>query len=981
MTTDTKISPGKRFVTGVLPWIVAGVTLLLYLVTLNPWVSFSSLATTGRVAGLTWQPTLIAPVFWLVTQPFSLLPTSIIPVALNVFSAICAAATLWLLARSVSLLPHDRTQEQRDREHRAGSLFSAKTAWLPPVFAALACGLQLSFWESATAITGEIFDLLLFAYVIRCVLEYRLDENESWLLRGSLVYGAAMANNWAMIAFFPIFVAALIRLKGIRFFRARFLGRMFLAGAVGLSFYLLLPLVAWLQGVNAVGFWPALKYNLANQKSLLMSLPFSQQSLFHPDYPLWIFGLTSLVPLLMMSIKWPSSFGDSSRLGVSLATWILHIFHGVLLVLCVWVSLDCSISPRHMHPALFAGGFLLLPIYYLGALSIGYFSAYFLLVFGVKPPSRMARLMRDYSGFTRQLVSGGVFTLAAIATLILVFRNMPEIRTTNSGIYRDFVQTLTGKLPTGVVLLSDDPRRTALVQLAAGHNPEQRHLTLDSTSLRWPDYHAFIAKKYPGQWTNLAGFPRLAPLEDRVSLALLSKVQATNKVYYLHPSFGFFFETSYPVCHGLAYLLQSYPTNALLPPALTPALVSENEKFWTDTEDASLKRLSARLQPREGLPKFIKDLGRSLNLPAPPNQDALGLAAYYSRALVYWGVELQKGGQLKPAAAAFQRALEIYPENVVAQINLQSNEDLQAGRKPNVQITKTIEDQFGKYRGWEQVMNVNGPFDEPTFCYEQGRLFVKGGLYRQALQQFDRTVTLAPENLPAHLWLGQTYLRLGQTDASMRIVREIKAQPAAFGLSRSNIFELVMLEASTHLAETNAPAAVSMIRATLKQYPNDEDTLIAAVQAFMNAGDYTNAVFFADQQIALRPNNGSALLNKGFALLQNGAYAQAIPPLTKVLELKGSVANEIYFSALLNRAICHFKLNDWDASQADYESIAKAYPTEFRAHFGLGEIALHRQDTNAAISSFEKYLSNAPAWTSEAQEVAKKLKALRPEKR
>jgi tetratricopeptide (TPR) repeat protein len=980
MTTETTVGPGKRFVTSVLPWIIAGAALLVYVLTLNPWVNFNSLSTTSRIAGLTWQPTLTAPIFWLVTLPFSVLPASVVPIALNLFSAICAALVLWLLARSVSLLPHDRTQEQRDREYRGSALFSARMAWFPPVAAALVCGLQLTFWESATAISGEMFDLLLFAYVIRCLLEYRLDESESWLLRCSLVYGAGMANNWAMIAFFPIFLAAVIRLKGMQFFRARFLGRMFVAGAVGLSIYLLLPLVAWIQGVNEVGFWPALKFNLQNQKALLMSLPFNKQALFAPDFPLWVFGISSLVPLLMMSIKWPSHFGDHSRLGVTLTTWILHLFHGVLLVYCAWISLDPMLSPRYHHPGLFPSGFLLLPFYFLGALGVGYFSAYFLLIFGVKPPSRIARMMRHYPVWIKQPVLALVYALAIFATALLLCRNLPQVLASNSSIYRDFVRTLTADLPKGALLLSDDPRYAAMVQLAANTTPDAKHLTLDTTALKWPDYHAFVAKQYPGHWTNLVGFPRLQPLDDLVALGLINRVQRTNAVFYLHPSFGYFFETSYPESRGLTYLLTRYSTNSIFPPALTPEVIDKNEKFWTEADAGVLAKLAAKTTPHRGNPRILRSIADFLRLPDPPNHDAVALAAYYSRARVCWGVELQRNGKLKAAAASLERALEINPENVVAQIDLQSNQDLQAERKPNVQITKTIEDQFGKYRSWEQVMTFNGPFDEPTFCYEQGRVFVRGNLFRQAAHQFSRVTELAPDHLPARLWLGQTYLRLGRPDESLRLVSEIKAQPGKFGLSQSNIFEVVMLEATTYLSQTNPAAAAETIRATLRQYPKDEDTLAAGVQAFMNAGDYSNAVTFIDQQLAQRPDHPNALLNKGFALLQIGAYSNAIPSLNQLIEMKGAIPNEVYFSALLNRAICHFKLSAWDASEADYAAIATAYPTEFRAHFGLGEIALRKNDTNGAIQSFERYLSNAPP-TAEAVEVTKKLKALRPANR
>ena len=119
------------------------------------------------------------------------------------------------------------------------------------MLAALVCGLQLTFWENATAArrqasagsgSNEMFDLLLFAYVVRCLLEFRVDERESWLTRAAFVYGAAMTNNWAMIGFFPLFLAALVWFKGLSFFNLRFLGRVALCGLAGLSLYLLLPL-------------------------------------------------------------------------------------------------------------------------------------------------------------------------------------------------------------------------------------------------------------------------------------------------------------------------------------------------------------------------------------------------------------------------------------------------------------------------------------------------------------------------------------------------------------------------------------------------------------------------------------------------------------------------------------------------------------------------------------------------------------------
>src|SRR5437660_378178 len=177
-------APGveKTFARSMLPWWIAAGALVVYVVTLNHWVTFNSLPITAALSGWNWQPELNQPLFWLLTYPLRWLPANMIPLGVNLFSAVCAVLTLALLARSVALLPHDRTEEQRIRERGPNALLSVRSAWLPPLLAAIVCGFQLTFWENATAASGEILNLLLFAYVIRCLLEFRIDGRDSWLL-------------------------------------------------------------------------------------------------------------------------------------------------------------------------------------------------------------------------------------------------------------------------------------------------------------------------------------------------------------------------------------------------------------------------------------------------------------------------------------------------------------------------------------------------------------------------------------------------------------------------------------------------------------------------------------------------------------------------------------------------------------------------------------------------------------------------------
>ena len=159
MESDAKASP--RFVPDRLPWLIAAAALLVYLVTLNPWVRLDSVGNVSRVGG--WDPgvTLQSPLLLLLALPLRLLPMSVQAVALNGLTAVMAALTLYLLARSVALLPFDRTREARLRERSDDSRLSLPAAWVPVVLAAALCAFQLSFWEHATAVTGDLAESVL----------------------------------------------------------------------------------------------------------------------------------------------------------------------------------------------------------------------------------------------------------------------------------------------------------------------------------------------------------------------------------------------------------------------------------------------------------------------------------------------------------------------------------------------------------------------------------------------------------------------------------------------------------------------------------------------------------------------------------------------------------------------------------------------------------------------------------------------------
>ena len=425
MTTEKEPTRPGHVVNSLLPWLLAAGMLAVYLLTLCPGVSSGNLAQVVELSGWNWRPDVFASVTFIVTYPLRWLPASVIALAANLFSALCAALTLGLLARSVTLLP----------ERSRLSFVATRSAWLPPVLAVLACGLQITFWENSIQAAGEMLDLLLFAFVVRCLLEFRLNRKQSWLNRFAVVYGLALANDWAMVGFLPFFLVAFLWTRPLGTLNLRFLGRaarvgwktaapefaadlrlvlrMALLGLAGLSLILVPPLIASLSHARHLEFLPGLRLVLGSYKYLLLRFPRGVALLL---------SLTSVLPVVFMGIRFRGSLFRVPNAGLRLMTTrgAIHLIHGSFLIACIWVTLDCPVSPRHQGL-----GYAFLPFYYLGALSIGYFSGYFLLVFGTGTPH--ARRRPPVSRLIDPVVTGCIWLLLIAVPCLLLYRSLPQI--------------------------------------------------------------------------------------------------------------------------------------------------------------------------------------------------------------------------------------------------------------------------------------------------------------------------------------------------------------------------------------------------------------------------------------------------------------------------------------------------------------------------------------------------------------------------
>lgn len=901
MQTQEQETPSLGFVQNRLPWLAAAGALVVYLLTVNRWICLESLPMIAKITGWDWTPPYQAPLFFLLTWPFRFLPSAWQPLSLNLLTVVLASLTLAMLARSVALLPYDRTRDERLRERSESSLLSIPFAWAPPLLAVVLLGLQLTFWEHAVAATGEMLDLALFAYLVRCLLEYRIKRRETWLTRLALVYGLSTANNYAMIGFFPFFLIALIWIKGFEFFRLSFLVRMLLFGMAGLLAYLILPLSAQASSEQVQGFWQYLRIDFAYQKLSLGSAP---------PYVVLLLSLTSVFPLLVRGFRMASTTGDVNVASAALTTSASRLVHALLLIACMSVFFDAKWSARALGL-----GLTFLPFYYLAAIAAAYLAGFFMLITTTVKTKSWQR-----SSATTQFLGHAVTGIALLALVAapaaLAVKNLPVLRLSNGQGLAEMARLTLKSLPEkGAYLISDDLYQLLILEAAMeAAGKRDQHLLISSRLLESGLYHTHMAKRHPGRWPLLHADGKLPDTIDSGTLAsLMTSLARSNEVYYLHPSMGYYFEALAAIPQGLVLRLKPLSTNITeSSSALTAAQVTENEKFWKEVEPFMA-----------ALPKLTKTSQRESRF----------LGTFYSRALNWWGVTLQREQKLDAASRAFQMSTTVNPDNTVAQVNMEFNAQLRKGQ-PKVDLLQPLDLKQDK-RSLDELLLLNGPFDAPVWCFRLGQVYAQEGLFRQALAQFQRVRALAPESPQAVVWLdnmvAMSHLTIGDSDGAMNLALQLK-----------------------------------------QRFPKDDNVLETLTQIYFYRKDLSNALASIDQQIELNPANERALLNKGAISIHLKAYQQAIPPLDKLLTLRPD-----HSAALMNRAIACLQTGKLDDAERDYQALRKQLPKYHAVYYGLAEIALRRKDKASAIARYEDYIKYGDPASQEFKEVEQKLKELK----
>ena len=681
--------------------------------------------------------------------------------------------------------------------------------------------------------------------------------------------------------------------------------------------------------------------------------------------PFRLLALLGLVPFLILAIRWKShsiQFADDTRLGVFLVKATGHFIHSLFFVLALWIALNPVFTSRNLDV-----GAPLLPYHYLWALVAGYGAGYFLLFRTGRTLGRRARWPAT-----------ALTVLLCLLSMLLLWKNLGEIRTTNGPAVHEFARELYDDLPSRKsVVLSDERQQLLLLRAElAGHSGDKDPLLVETPALVSSSYQKYLVRHYPSRWPEVDRTNVLGEISPDVFLKTVFGLAAREPVVYQHPSSGFFFESFADLPNGSIHRLVPWPMGADESPPLTDEVLATNEAIWQRRWSESLNRLGKevatnRRQATERCSRALKWLRLSDRL----NATAASLGGAYSKMLNYWGVQMQRAGRSSEAREWFRRALELNPDNLSAHINLDYATHCQQGDRARLtlaEMRRQFPDLFGKYENWWAVLSSNGPVDEPTFLQLTGRVLLATRNPRQAGNAFARCVELSPDWLVPKLWLAQSQNLEQNFAGALELTADISSSDARLtGAGRAQLL-LGRATAMCGLGRTNE--ATLYLENFVREQGTNRPVLTVAANLYAANAQFERALELRDTLLQGDPNNPQLLVQKGLTELRLSRIVPAIATLNRAVALVPG-DNQVR----LFRAAACLTAGQLDVARADFKELLKQPGREQSALFGLGNVAWREHDTNAVIQYYQEFLSNNAAWSPQHNTATERLKQVMDE--
>ena len=312
----------------------------------------------------------------------------------------------------------------------------------------------------------------------------------------------------------------------------------------------------------------------------------------------------------------------------------------------------------------------------------------------------------------------------------------------------------------------------------------------------------------------------------------------------------------------------------------------------------------------------------------------------------YVGVLAAGGGDVEAAATAFRHALELRRDDGPALIRL-ADLELEQGRVEEAELL---------------YVRAAAVDDSAAVAYGMGRVGEERGEYTEAIDQFERALTLQPGASVLHYHLGQAYRELGEFDRAEAALA--RSGPNRVAMADPLMHELTTLAigALPHLDRGHAAAREGRLaeaEAAYRQAVAADATNVRAHQSLatllVRRGDPEAAVEHFGVAVRLEPKNAEAHSDLGVLLSELGRNDRAAEHLGRAVELEPELLD-----ARLSLGNVQARTGRLAEAEVTFRRVLESDPGNADARLGLGAVLAQTGDFEQAVVELQAALRLVP---------------------
>lgn len=271
----------------------------------------------------------------------------------------------------------------------------------------------------------------------------------------------------------------------------------------------------------------------------------------------------------------------------------------------------------------------------------------------------------------------------------------------------------------------------------------------------------------------------------------------------------------------------------------------------------------------------------------------------------------------------------------------------------------------------------------PEVFFEQGLNFVREKKYEQALESFQQSVRLSPNQDAAYANIGTTLMilkRPAEAVISFRKAVQLAPKSAIYRLNLCKSLisvaqkdeSVMQCKEAVHLDENSAQARLALILAlrqagkpdadilnvvatSLEKFANDEELLNIAVELHFENENFLQALLYAEKLTQINPDSGFYQANLSDIFLRLERDSEAIAAANKAIELEPKNASAHYFLGKV-----YFELAQYEEAITAFQKAIHFDPKLVNAFYYLGVSQTRSGKLDSAISTLRKAVEISP---------------------